>query len=117
MGAWQPDRTDDVASRDAHLWIVPAKLGGKWSVRVADDPPLLLELRQQFQHLEGHAVVGGNRVLLERVLVRGPRVSFELPGGTAGTMRFEGTADDAGRVQGTASTGAGQRKPFTATRS
>ncbi|HYF19615.1 MAG TPA: class I SAM-dependent methyltransferase, partial [Ramlibacter sp.] len=32
MGDWKPDRTDDVSGRDAHLWIVPAKVAGKWTV-------------------------------------------------------------------------------------
>jgi SAM-dependent methyltransferase len=116
MGEWQPDQTDELAGREAHLWIVPAKVGGNWMVRVADGPPLQVQLQQQYQKLEGHALVGGKRVDLQLPRLRGSAIRFDIPAGSAGTMRFEGTADNGGRMQGTVTAG-GQRKPFTATRS
>ena len=116
MGEWQPDRTDDVSGREAHLWIVPAKVGGNWSVRVGDDAPFQLQLLQQYQHLNGDAIVGGRRVPLELPRLRGAAVRFDVPaGGSAGTMRFEGTADG-GRMQGNVTMAGGVRRPFTATR-
>jgi SAM-dependent methyltransferase len=115
MGDWQPDRTDELAGRDAHLWIVPAKVGGTWSVRVANEPPLQVELQQQFQKIEGHAVVGGARTALARTTLRGTAIQFEFPAAT-GTLRFEGTVEPSGRILGTATSTTGQRRPFTATR-
>ena len=116
MGEWQPDQSDDLAGREAHLWIVPAKVGGTWVVRVPDEPPIQVELQQQYQKLEGRALVGGNRVDLQLPRLRGPAIRFDIPAGAARTMRFEGTADNGGRMEGTMTAG-GQRKPFTATRS
>jgi SAM-dependent methyltransferase len=116
MGEWQPDESDELAGREAHLWIVPAKVGGTWMVRVADGPPMQVQLRQQYQKLEGQALVGGNRVELQLPRLRGSAIRFDIPAGSAGTMRFEGTADNGGRMEGTV-TAAGQRKPFSATRS
>ncbi len=116
MGDWQPDRTDELSGREAHLWIVPAKVAGTWSVRVGDDAPIQLELQQQFQKLQGHATVGGSRVALAQPQLRGPAIRFEVPSGS-GPLRFEGTADHQGRMQGTATTASGQRRPFRATRS
>ncbi|HEX2544097.1 MAG TPA: class I SAM-dependent methyltransferase [Ramlibacter sp.] len=115
MGDWQPDRTDELSGREAHLWIVPAKVGGAWMVRVGDDAPIRVEMQQQFQKVEGHAMMGSNRVPLQVVRLRGPAIEFELPSG-GGALRFAGTADAAGRIQGTVTTANGQRRPFTATR-
>lgn len=116
MGPWPPDRTDDVGGRDAHLWIVPARVAGSWTIRVDGEPPLQVELRQQFQKLDGFARVDGRRVPLELARLRGPAIRFDIPAGAAGTMRFEGTADNAGRMSGTVVAAGGQRKPFSATR-
>lgn len=117
MGSWVPDRTDDVSGREAHLWIVPAKVGGTWNVRVADEPPVLVQLRQSYQVLEGQATVGGKQVPVELPRVRGTSVRFDVPGAAGGTRRFEGTADAAGRMTGTAvAVAGGQPRPFTATR-
>ncbi|MBL0420728.1 methyltransferase domain-containing protein [Ramlibacter sp. AW1] len=117
MGDWMPDRTDELASREAHLWIVPAKVAGKWNLRVADAQPVPLELSQRYQNVEGHAQVEGNRVPLEQAKLRGSAIRFDLPAGNIGALRFEGTVDPAGRMQGTVTSPAGQRRPFTATRS
>src|SRR3990167_8153087 len=54
MGEWQPDETANIDNRLAHLWIVPAKAGGTWSLRIdgsARERPL--SLRQSFQMLTG----------------------------------------------------------------
>jgi SAM-dependent methyltransferase len=114
MGDWEPDRTDQLAGRDAHLWIVPAKVGGTWTVRVGNEPPLQVELTQQFQKLEGHAVAGGNRTALARASLRGTAIQFEMPAAT-GALRFEGKVET-NRILGTVISPPGQRRPFTATR-
>jgi SAM-dependent methyltransferase len=114
MGDWTPDRSEDVSGRTAHLWIVPAKLAGTWAVRVAGEP-MQVQLQQQFQTLDGHAMLGGRRVPVEQAVVRGQSVRFAVPAGGAGAMRFEGTADASGRISGTVVAG-GQSRPFTATR-
>lgn len=116
MGDWKPDRTDIVMSRDVHLWIVPAKVGGPWTVRMAGEPPFQLELRQQFQEMEGHAMLRGSRVPLEQPRLRGRAIQFNVAAGGAGTMRFEGVVDHDGPMQGSVSLAAGERRAFTATR-
>jgi len=116
MGEWEPDRTDELAGRDAHLWIVPAKVGGNWSVRIGNEPPLQLEVKQQFQKLEVHTVAGSNRTALARTSLRGTAIRFEVPAAT-GALSFQGTVEASGRILGTVTSPNGQRRPFTATRS
>ncbi|HYF21364.1 MAG TPA: SAM-dependent methyltransferase, partial [Ramlibacter sp.] len=116
MGDWQPDRTDDVSGRRAHLWIVPARVAGTWTVRSGSEPPLQVQLDQQFQRLQGHAMVGGQQVPLQAAAVRGTAVTFAVPQG-GGVLRFEGTArDHNGPLQGDVVLPGGARRPFTATR-
>jgi SAM-dependent methyltransferase len=117
MGGWQPDRTDEVETRDAHLWIVPAKVGGTWLVRVGDDAPVQVQLMQQYQNLEGFAQLGTARVPLELARLKGPAVRFDVPNATGGTLRYDGTADPQGRISGTvtAVNGSGPGRPFIAT--
>ena len=119
MGGWQPDRTDEVETRDAHLWIVPAKVAGNWTLRVGDEPPVQVQLQQNFQNIEGRAMVGAAPVPLELARMRGAAVRFDVPNAATGTLRYEGTADQPGRMSGTVApvNGTGPRKPFSATRS
>lgn len=60
MSEWEPDRT--IASRpwDAYLWIVPARVAGRWTV--LDDAGrgvATLELAQQFQKVGGTITFAG----------------------------------------------------------
>ena len=50
------------------LWIVPAKVGGRWRVRAVVPPgerTFELELRQQYQELDGYALDGRAREVLD----------------------------------------------------
>jgi SAM-dependent methyltransferase len=116
MGDWTPDRTDELEGRQAHLWIVPAKVGGTWTVRVAGQPDIRLQLNQQFQTLEGQATQGGSQTPLQAGKIDGSRVTFSVPAGRA-AFRFEGTAAHTGPMQGTVTLPDGEQRPFSATRS
>jgi SAM-dependent methyltransferase len=117
MGDWQADRTDEMEGRQAHLWIVPAKVGGNWTLRVPNEPELQLRLEQRYQELAGEATRSGNAAPVQAAKLQGARVSFSLAGGAGGPMRFEGTALSPSRIEGTVTMPDGQRRPFAATRS
>ena len=100
MGEWQPDETANIDNRLAHLWIVPAKAGGTWSLRIegsAQERPL--SLRQSFQMLTGQLNGAAGALALSDAKLRGDQISFTV---------FEGTVrrDFSGRVQGTTMGGA-----------
>ena len=94
MGEWQPDETVNIDNRLAHLWIVPAKAGGTWSLRVegsAQERPLTL--RQSFQMLTGRLNGANAALALSDAKLLGDQISFSVSEG--GVRR-----DFSGRVQG-----------------
>ena len=119
FGDWEADNTIelDVPEKEKvngvpkavlRLWIVPAKVQGQWQVKTAAaGEPITVGLKQQYQSLDGTAVVGGRTVKLTQGRMRGEEVSFALPVDAKGTLgRFtgrvrggsiEGTVDVAGR--------------------
>ena len=83
MGDWKPDRLDIVDGRHAYFWVVPARIGGVWSVRIEGEPAFEVRIEQQYQTLDGHAARGGTRVALQEPQVRGAAVAFRVPHGAA----------------------------------
>src|SRR3990172_8033643 len=99
MGEWQPDETANIDNRLAHLWIVPAKIGGTWSLRIegsAQERPL--SLKQSFQMLTGQLNGANATSVLSEARLRGDRISFSVTEGAA-------RRDFSGRVQGNAMEG------------
>jgi Methyltransferase domain len=122
---WQPDdsytwdvpekeKINGVPSATVHLWIVPAKVGGRWRVEVEGGEPFEATLRQNFQALEGTAMVGGSAVRFSQVTLRGEEVNFTLPAGAA-RQAFRGRAQG-DTLSGTVDLGGGRSAKWTAKR-
>ena len=79
---------------NAYLWIVPAKVEGRW--RVAGG---VLELRQSYQAVSGTLTQEGKSVPLAKARLRGDALSF-----TAGDTEYAGRVATA-RIEGTARRG------------
>ena len=106
MGEWQPDQTERVTEKEgctayctAYLWIVPAKVGGKWRL-----PDGELVLTQTFQRVTG--TLGANQV---EGAVRGDQLTL-VAGNARYTARVNGNT-----MTGRVTTGSSTRA-FTATR-
>ncbi len=101
MEDWQPDQSETITECTswctAHLWIVPAKVGGSWQM-----PQGTLTLTQTFQMLSG--TLGSTPITAGRV--RGEDVTFTV-GSTVYNGRVQGNT-----ITGTATGGA----KFTATK-
>lgn len=102
MGDWEPDETVTVGNRDAHLWIVPARLQGRWELRMNGDdaPSMELTLDQQNQMLSGRARWDGRNFTLADARVRGRQVQFTLTDEAGAAHRFEGRIDANARFGG-----------------
>jgi len=110
MGEWEPDEAFQVESRDGYLWIVPAKVAGKWNIK--DDRGSLdatVEVTQQFQRIGGTITIKGKTQPLLGAYVTGPNMGFtfvDADGGIRsvrvavegdalkGTLRFAGLLSD-----------------------
>jgi hypothetical protein len=64
-----------------YLYVVPAKVEGRWTASVPGGA-LTLNLKQQITRVSGTARTGGRDVALEDVKLRGERLSFRLAGKT-----------------------------------
>jgi hypothetical protein len=84
------------------LYVVPAKVAGRWSAQVPASysrQPMSLQLKQQLNRVSGSARVDGKEFPLEDVKLRGDKLSFKLAGkkgefsGQIKDKAIEGTLD------------------------
>lgn len=81
LGDWKPDVKVTIR-KNAMLWIVPAKVDGRWQLRAdlgAGERVFELDIRQQYQEIDGvvriaGAIPGG----LWQTALRGDKVRFAL---------------------------------------
>jgi len=73
-----------------YLYVVPAKLEGRWTASVPGGP-MTLNLKQQITRVSGTARLNGKAVPLEDVKLRGERFSFRA-GGNEYSGRVEGAS-------------------------
>jgi precorrin-6B methylase 2 len=107
MGEWNADQTQTLTEKEgctgyctAHLWIVPAKVEGRWRLPAGE-----LALTQAFQTISG--TLGGNQISDARL--RGDQITF-----TAGNAQYSGRVNG-GTLSGTVKSGSSSTR-FTATR-
>ena len=103
MEDWKPDQTENAEGCSnwctAHLWIVPAKVGGTWKL-----PQGELAIKQTFQMITGTFKSGNTSSQISGKL-NGDQISF-----TAGGTQYSG------RVNGNSMEVSGGGKKLTATR-
>ena len=99
MAEWKPDETHQVQGCTswctAHLWIVPAKVGGTWKMGDAE-----LTLKQTFQMLSGTVKRGNVIAPITNGKMHGDHITF-----TAGEAQYSGMVK-ANTLEGTTKSGA-----------
>ena len=91
MGAWRPDRRQRIGTANVYLWLVPARVAGRWAL-TADGRTATLELEQRFQHVDGRVGVGAQTRRVEQGQVYGERIRFIADLGE-GRRVFEGRVE------------------------
>jgi hypothetical protein len=78
FGDWRPDRKTGIR-KNVYLWIVPARVAGRWRARL-DLPPierlLELEVKQRYQDVSAHARLNGVPAPVWEMMLAGDRLSF-----------------------------------------
>src|SRR6266481_3731151 len=96
-----------------YLYIVPAKVAGKWEAHMPpaiSKQPAMLSLKQQITRVTGTLRLDGRELTLEDVKLRGDRLSFKLAGRKG---EFSGQVKG-GSIEGTLDAG-GAKTPWSAT--
>ncbi len=91
MGDWQPDLKEGVAGRTLFYWVVPADVGGQWTV-TAGDTTVALDIEQTYQELAATATIGGAEAKVTEATLRGAEISFTVET-SGGAQTFTGTVD------------------------
>jgi precorrin-6B methylase 2 len=80
MDDWQADQTENVESRTAYLWVVPAPVEGTWRWNGTGSGPkeYQLKLKQQYQKVEGEIELDGRRGQLRDAKLNGDQVTFTV---------------------------------------
>lgn len=102
MADWQPDAQGRAGGARVYLWVVPARIAGRWRLRTAEGDTAVLELTQQYQRIGGRLVwPGADAVPITDAHLAGACIRFVVDLG-GGPRRFEGVvqgnaiiADDA----------------------
>ena len=128
LGDWEADAKVKIPVPDKpvglekaswiYLWIVPAKLGGIWRSRIPSAKGWVdAELRfdQQFQNISGEAMVGGQKLPIERASLSGEFLSFRIQHGNQ-TVLFNGQVQS-GRIVGQVMLSGGRTLRWRALRS
>jgi hypothetical protein len=120
---WRPDdhivlevpekeKVNGVPKATVLLWIVPAKVAGKWQVELDSGEKYEVSLRQNYQVVTGSAEGEGVASKLGTISLRGRDITFALGEGTA-RRQFRGSvAGDS--MQGTVSLTGGRSARWTA---
>ncbi len=118
MEDWEPDQTATVEGRDAHFWIVPAKVQGDWALSVPagnGGERWQVALKQSFQKLSGTARLGDKSYALIETRLRGADIAFAFVDGNGIKRQFGGRVSG-DRIEGTTAAQGGAKVNWTATR-
>ena len=118
MGSWEPDDISSVEDRPGYLWIVPAPVGGAWSLRTRGaqgESETRVSLAQTFQRVNGRARVGEVNAGMRAVRLTGDRISFELMDQRGLLRAFEGRVSG-DRIEGRTMASNGEVGSFLAER-
>jgi hypothetical protein len=78
MGDWTPERRETLSPRyDVFLWIVPAKVEGRWNVQ-RGEKKFTVDLKQRYQMFEGTAQVDGKTVPVTNGRLLGKQITFDV---------------------------------------
>jgi hypothetical protein len=111
----EKEKVNGVPSATVYLWVIPAKVGGRWQVRVEGGEAYDVALKQTWQVIEGTGAAAGKPAArLSGAVIRGEDIGFVVGTG-ASRMSFNGKANG-DTMQGSVDLGGGRSAKWTASR-
>lgn len=92
MGRWEPDQSDTVNGSRLYLWIVPARVDGRWSFEDGSTK-YDVTLKQEFQTFIGEASIDGKPAKITDGRLSGNTITFTLVREGAEPRKLTGTVD------------------------
>jgi len=114
MGDWSPDETATVDGYNAYLWIVPAKVQGRWQIS-GGAGNFDLALDQTFQKITGKVSGAGIAPNVNDPMLSGTTIGFTLVDAKGRFLRFQGTVNG-NTIEGTAQVPGSPEARWTARR-
>ncbi len=74
----EKEKINGVPRATLYLWIVPAKIAGRWKLNVEGGGAYDMTVRQKYQVINGAAQAGNRRIPLQQASMRGEEVTFAL---------------------------------------
>jgi len=99
MGEWEPDEAFASDGSEAFLWIVPARVQGRWKLRDDRFFEGEVELVQFFQRIGGTITIRGKSQPITGAYVNGPTIGFTFQD-TDGAIRSVRARVDGDRMSG-----------------
>lgn len=94
MAEWQPDELIRGESMDAYLWIVPARVEGRWMVAEENGRvSATVDIVQRFQRIGGTITIAGETQPLLGAFVSGPELGFTFVDRDGGLKAVRLTVD------------------------
>jgi hypothetical protein len=116
MGDWAPDEIADFSGRSAYLWVVPAKVDGKWAVEGgASAPAFTFAFKQEYQRISGSAGPGPISFGLREPALWGDRIRFSFVDDQGRSREVTGIVNG-NTISGELRTNGGAPAQFTARR-
>lgn len=102
MGEWRADQRQQIGTASVYLWIVPARVSGRWAMTATGGQAAVLTIDQRYQQFTGALDIGGQSARIEQGRISASNVRFIVRMG-GGRRVFEG------RLQGNQLVGANWR--------
>lgn len=113
MGDWRPDRRTAIR-KDVLLWIVPARVAGRWrTLAGAGAWALELDIAQRFQDISVSARLDGAPVQVWEARLEADRLSFvvvERPGTDSETAHYYAGRVSGSHIEGLVTRGVGKAR-------
>ncbi len=117
MGAWQPDRTEQLGNHRIHYWKIPADAVGSWSLNL-NDTSFRVSISQQFQEITAVIESGHNGWSVKKAELYGTQLILTITD-RAGSLKVLNGRIDGDNIRGFAQIRTGDGKhliPWSAER-